>query len=44
MYLMEFLEDGKKLLDIKEFDTIECHVKKTKESEEHNYADIILHG
>ena len=44
MYLMEFLEDGKKLLDTKEFDTIECHVKKTKESEEHDYADIILHS
>lgn len=44
MYLMEFLEDGKKLLDTKEFDAIECHVKKTKESEEHDYADIILHS
>lgn len=44
MYLMEVLEDGKKLLDAEEFDTIECHVKKTKESEEHDYADIILHG
>lgn len=44
MYLMEVLEDGKKLLDTKEFDTIECYVKKTKESEEHDYADIILHS